>query len=408
MKNHKSKRAVQHAFAFQTPKLTIKIVLLIVIFFVLFSTLFHLYIGRSPFEKNWYDSYLMQSMQWLKGKIPLESDIPHLELAIYKNNYYVSFPPTPSLFLLPFALLFGDAAPTSIITQLYSLLTLIYLFLLLKTVFSENISILLSFLILFSGSYSAIFYTGYVWHHAQTLSLLLVSASIYYMIAEKPSLSLILLALSIGARPFNILFFLPLIYLFKSIFNGKCSKIIPGFFFALLIGSSYAIYNYVRFGNIFEFGHNYLPEFSTLHSRQFAFSHISKHIKAFLFGLPVYLTPEYTLAYEQFGFSFFVALPPLFLYFTFQLGLFIKKRSNALQLITFLCFLLNVFLLLSHRTVGGFQFGARYFIDCLPYAFIFVLSINKNFVSKAMILFLVLFMTVFVPFALYGSKIFSF
>ena len=41
-------------------------------------------------------------------------------------------------------------------------------------------------------------------------------------------------------------------------------------------------------------------------------------------------------------------------------------------MILFTC-VLHAFLLLLHRTFGGFQLGARYAVDLIPYTFLFLL-----------------------------------
>ena len=59
--------------------------------------------GHWATEENPYRSYALQACAWLNGRLDLEKDYPWLELAIYEGKYYVSFPPFPSLVLLPFA-----------------------------------------------------------------------------------------------------------------------------------------------------------------------------------------------------------------------------------------------------------------------------------------------------------------
>ena len=44
-----------------------------------------------------YKSYSLQAMAWLNGRLDLGQDYPWLELAVFQERYYVSFPPFPSL-----------------------------------------------------------------------------------------------------------------------------------------------------------------------------------------------------------------------------------------------------------------------------------------------------------------------
>ena len=50
----------------------------------------------------------------------------------------------------------------------------------------------------------------------------------------------------------------------------------------------------------------------------------------------------------------------------------LKRRAGAYQTLIILLFALHLLLLLSYRTFGGFQFGARYAVDLIPYAFAYL------------------------------------
>ena len=63
------------------------------------------FIGYRPNAENPYRSYALQTQSWLEGRLDLGQDYPWLELAIYEDRYYVSFPPFPSYVMLPFLLM---------------------------------------------------------------------------------------------------------------------------------------------------------------------------------------------------------------------------------------------------------------------------------------------------------------
>lgn len=76
--------------------------------------------GHWATEENPYRSYALQACAWLNGRLDLGKDYPWLELAIYEGKYYVSFPPFPSLVLLPFAAVWGGEYARSLdITWLF-------------------------------------------------------------------------------------------------------------------------------------------------------------------------------------------------------------------------------------------------------------------------------------------------
>ena len=53
----------------------------------------------------------------LREPLPLPEDVPYLELAVYGGDYYVSFPPVPSLLLLPLTFFFGMDTPDSLLIR---------------------------------------------------------------------------------------------------------------------------------------------------------------------------------------------------------------------------------------------------------------------------------------------------
>ena len=55
--------------------------------------------GKWPWSGNPYNSYLLQALSWLDGRLDLGSNYEWLELAIYNGKYFVSFPPFPSICL---------------------------------------------------------------------------------------------------------------------------------------------------------------------------------------------------------------------------------------------------------------------------------------------------------------------
>jgi hypothetical protein len=106
-------------------------------------------------------------------------------------------------------------------------------------------------------------------------------------------------------------------------------KMLPGIIIGCSIATIYAFYNYLRFDNIFEFGHNHLPEFSSQGEVQFSLDHLAKNIKTFVLGLP-FRFEQGSLEMNRFGFSLFLAnliLISLQIRFGYDL---IKKTSDRI------------------------------------------------------------------------------
>ena len=96
----------------------------LIIFFFLFMIFILIddIIGKSIVDGSIYNSYELQTDAWFRGHTYLSHDYPYLELAIYNGHFYVSFPPFPSLFFIPFYLFFSNNIPTNLISSIIVLI----------------------------------------------------------------------------------------------------------------------------------------------------------------------------------------------------------------------------------------------------------------------------------------------
>ncbi|MBR3018592.1 MAG: hypothetical protein IKH57_16185 [Clostridia bacterium] len=342
--------------------------------------LLHLALGSSPYGPTVYNTYTRQALAWRQGLLHLPEDVPHLELAIFEGKYYVSFPALPSVVLLPLTYLFGINTPDALLVKLYALGACLLMYRALKRAgYQRWAAAGLSFLVCFSSSLLPMTLDGAVWYHAQVLAFFLTMAAVCLLTMDMPTLSLLCYALSVACRPFNALYGLPLFFTWFSLYrrNGISWKnavkpLIPGICLGLAVAFGIGLYNYVRFGNPLEFGHNYLPEFSFQGGIQFSIRHVANHLKTFLWGWPVYWE-DGVLKVRQFGYSMLLACPTLTLMLAQGIIDLVKHQTRWEKAVVFLTCVLHAFFLLFHRTMGGFQLGARYAVDLIPYTFLFLL-----------------------------------
>lgn len=406
---------------------------------------------RQLFEHNNWDSYTYQALAWLKGRVDVEN-YSWLEIAQYGDKYFVSFPPLPSLVMLPFAILFDVQTPNNLLIAIYAILTACFAYASLRKINMKPwIAAFTAMAFVFGSNMLFISSFGGVWFQAQMLAILFLMCMIYAAQCNKRMLAYAMVALAVGCRPFSIAAAIPLFVYFTQmdieagiISNNSKNKsksvwayivsqlkflIIP-----LCVGLIYMWYNYIRFDSPFQFGHDYLPEF--MHESpdgQFNLSYVGSN----LYRLLVYF-PEITekgFSFPMFnGFIFYIA-NPFFLvmiikivldvikkkfdalsiasmgamllsciffiadykqeapkteaYLTLALiftaaaaliffvkiinDLFIKKKPDVMRIS--LIFAVYAMLLFTcfHKTLGGWQFGARYTADFLPLAFFYML-----------------------------------
>ena len=332
--------------------------------------------GQWPWKSQAYNSYILQAQSWLEGRLDLGRDYPYLELAIFNNKYYVSFPPFPSYVMLPF-LLIGWNSCDSMIAFAVSLLGAVYAFNILKHFDIESKTAIFFTLLLTVGSnWLMTAQNAWVWFIAQNMAFTLSLMAIYYALKNKIGLSLAFWACAVGCRPFQILYLPALLYLIYNAHKAvnpedKIIDIIKKRYLALVpmavIALSYMILNSARFGNITEFGHNYLPEFTNSELGQFNLSYIKENIGS-VFRLPS-VNSSGIWEYPQFnGMCIFLISPIVISYIVYTVKAFALKQETDKKLIFIIIVIviLEILCITSHKTMGGSHFGNRYMNDILP------------------------------------------
>ena len=244
--------------------------------------------GHWATEENPYRSYALQACAWLNGRLDLGKDYPWLELAIYEEKYYVSFPPFPSLVLLPFAAVLGTNTPDHWISLGFSMIGIIYAIRLYRAITGtyEMAERYVLFLFLGNGYLFIALQGGWVWYMAQTMCFTFSLMSLFYAANKHIGRALAFLACAFGCRPM-VVAYIPLILMLGTekasvkTWIRKGYRLIP----ACMIIGFYLMLNVARFDNPFEFGHNHLPEFVRSTEGQFSLNYATKNFNQ-LFRLP--------------------------------------------------------------------------------------------------------------------------
>ncbi len=345
--------------------------------------LFHDFAGETLLRYNLYDSYSIQAENWLNGRISLQNGETYtwLEIANFDGEYYLSFPPVPSVILLPFVAILGSATavPSNLIIAILGMLTACGTFCIFsaRKLSAETCLFWALFVMLGSNTFW-LSTSGGVWFMAQVSNLCFLVWGIFF--AQKQTwqgncFAAILFSLAVGCRPFSILilalFFLWLLITkikeHAQIKNWLLPFCLP-FGFSFLIGLCMAVYNYIRFGDILEFGHSYLYEFIYV-GDQFSLSYIWTNILRLL--RPVILTENLGIDFPIFdGFMFFIANPIFLMWFIYAIKRLLSKKFKWQECVLFISFVLAIIFYCAHRTLGTWQFGARYIADLIPYVII--------------------------------------
>lgn len=342
--------------------------------------LLHDLLGGTLLGHSYWDSYTLQALAWRKGMLGLGQNYEWLELAVYNGDWYVSFPPLPTLVMLPLTFVFGENTPNNLVMVAYAMLTAALAYRLLRHGGTAPAASAFTALFYVWGSNMLWMSTnGGVWFQAQALNMLLLTWAVYAAMRERRVLAYALVALAVGCRPFSLVAFLPLFAYFyaqdraagkgffkTALLQAKC------FVLPVLVAAAYMWYNYARFHSPFEFGHNYLPEFTESPKGQFSLSYVPQNLYN-LFLRPVAMDLRLRLKFTFFdGFLFYVANPMFLLVMIRTVGDIVKKRMSAFKLSLLAAMLVNILFLCMHKTLGGWQFGARYTVDMLPLALFYL------------------------------------
>lgn len=312
--------------------------------------------------ENPYNSYSLQAARWMQGHLDLGQDYPHLEIARYAGRFFVSFPPFPSVVMLPFVCIFGTNTPDGLISLFCAALgAFCAARLALLYGKSEKEALFWALGATIGSNLLSIMCTGWVWFIAQTMAFALLMAALCAAKRGKTCPALLLLAAAVGCRPFSVLCFPVLLYLLHMAGRRFSKKTVLCALPAAAVLLFYAVLNFLRFDSPLEFGHNYLPEF--LAEPQFGLSYIFENAKT-LFRMPEFTDGK--IVFPRFnGFAFFLA-SPLFLSYG---ALFVRSKKEWIDYGVLALLVLWLLLFCMHRTMGGWHFGHRYTIDLLPLAF---------------------------------------
>lgn len=317
-----------------------------------------------------WDSYTLQALAWRSGHLNLPENYSWLEIATYNDQFFLSFPPTPTIPMLLLTFLFGSQPPSNLVMIIYFLVSYWVAYAIaLKFKNSDQESALWAFFLVAGSNFLYVSLFGWVWHMAQALNFMLCLITILCMLSDKrwvQGAGLVCFALAIGCRPLQVVYLPVLLFVLwqknkRASIGQTIRRILPTLIAPALIAVAYGVLNQARFDNPFEFGHTYLPEFQ-LEGPQFGLEYVSEHFKNIFTLFPTWVDGQLTFPQWN-GFAFYIA-NPIFILLVIR---FIRKpKRHALDWALIITIALHFFVTMLHRTLGGWQFGTRYLIDTLP------------------------------------------
>ena len=324
---------------------------------------------------NGENYHVLLASSLLHGKFSIAvSQNYYWDLAVFDGQYFWPVGISPALIMMPFVKIAGTNFQEIYLKLPLTILNFILLFKIAKLLkLPSNKSIVFAAFFIFGSVYTPVATIAYSTYFTQVVEVTFTLMAIYLFFIKKSWLLVgLALALAVLARTTAMpaaLFFLISLAKKPIKLNNLLQFLTP----IVLAVMFLAIYNYARFGNLFEQGYSYQtnPEEAVKRRAHGLFS--KGHIGANLYYLIV-KTPDLLLdnshnlkfpylVYDPYGMSIFFLSPMLFLIFKANF----KKPLVKSSLLTTLVILIPI---LTYYGIGHRQIGYRYALDFYPFLLI--------------------------------------
>lgn len=236
------------------------------IYFVLFA------IVQIPAIINFYyndgvnNSYTLFAQSLLSGQVELPPMQDYGDMAYYNGKYYLPYPPLPAFILIPFVIILGPAMVNTVaIATLMACISLYTLYRIFQKLGIQQEHYFWLFLGFFFGTgyWLAIFNSHHNYSFAHITSCLFQLLLINELLGKKRwALIGLLIGCTFLTRQFTFLYVVFVLGYMVYLHTQYKSVTLKNVFWLLFpVGvfiGIYLVYNYIRFGNFFETGYNYI------------------------------------------------------------------------------------------------------------------------------------------------------
>ncbi len=347
---------------------------------VLFSTAIHSVITKG-FEP---EQFIYLAKNFSKGNLSID-DMPLIypDYVVLNGHTYLPLGPLPAILLIPFSLLLDFGLQAGWISILFTILNIFLLYRLLSFATEDSETLKWMLLLFFGGTvYYSVSIIAISWYFSHVIATTFLLLSLISVWKKNLLMSGFFLGLAAACR-FSILFALPgfIFAIWGNFFTQRTEsiftpdktqstfKFIEGLFLPLLF---LFLYNFARFGNIFETGY----KIAVVGSQEleiarryglFSIIHIPRNLFFLLFQGPL---PYPSLNSPVFTFPFLQPSPlGMGIFFTSPALFFAFKASIKNLWVQTLWIGVGAILipLLSYYGTGWIQFGFRYSLDFMPF-----------------------------------------
>lgn len=346
--------------------------LIAILFFIL--TLFS-YRSLNPHPGDDFNHFYYLAKSLLHGKVDIK-DFPYHDVVYVNDKTVLAFPPAPSLLIMPFIIL-KTGLNQKEISIILGAINASLIFLLLSRFTNKKLALIISAFFTFGTVHMWASVVGTAWLFAQVSAVFYLLLSFTFFFNKKYFLSGIFFSLASLSRTtifISVLFFVSQILDSESPSRkADLIKFLSAAMFAIPIQF---IYNYLRFGNLWQTGYlelydvytkggyaysvirNWIPELSPF--SYIDFRNIPLHLYTFLIEPPFVKIYPFLIKPSSYGMGILFTSPLLLL------SLIPKFESDLIKNLFFgaISVMSIVFL---HYAQGWIQFGYRFLLDFLPF-----------------------------------------
>jgi hypothetical protein len=266
---------------------------------------------QAPAIFNFYDNaspnnpYILFAQALLDGELTLSPTKRLADVIYFQNNYYLPYPPLPSLILLPFVALFGAANVNTV--AIATVMACISLYLAFK-IFSrlgisrDYFNWMMLAVFFGTGYWFAIFTSHHVYAFAHITSVMFQLFVINELLGKRRWwLVGIFIGCTFLSRQLTILYALFAVGYMLYLYQAKKERITFGNFVSLcstvtLCVGVYLFLNYLRFGNPLDTGYGHIVYIGVLNERVNEYGVFS--VRYFLFNLYTILLKGFDIEFE--------------------------------------------------------------------------------------------------------------
>lgn len=334
------------------------------VFLIFFSTLL-VYMLTSPGDTV-YNYFIRLADAFLKRRVYLAEAPPWLnELIPIDEKYFVVYPPMPAIVLLPFVALFRSNFSQTLFSILIGSFNAVLAYLVLgKLKLGKEVQIWATILFTFGTNHWFLASVGSVWYLAHVLAVFFLLLAIHEVLTKKRT---VLIGMFLGAAYLSRLptilsfpFFVILLFSKRKKLPLQLIKLGLGILPFVVFG---LFYNYLRFGNIFEFGYSLVP--GVLDDPRFKYGlvnlrYVPRHLKVFFLKLPIFSREFPFVKPSWMGMAIWLTTP------VFLFSLLAKIKEKIVQALWLTIFLISIPAFI-HCGEGYTQFGYRFAMDFIPF-----------------------------------------